>query len=244
MFGQTSTLPIDALMGIDRGEEPGTIDDWVQCHQTRLQEARASARRQMEQAADARKRIHGPATRNGTLPINQLVYRKNHSFRRRHKIQDVWMPIPYRVISQPDLEKPVYTVVPVDGSQAPKNIHRMELRPCGPEQGPSVVVQDWRTSMDTGRSTTLMDAEEDELGAVWVVRQHPQRGPSPESPHTREAELSLSVSGVREKGSSEPLPGISSSSESDQAELEVPPVSPVQLRRSKRKTAGKHSNPT
>ncbi|KAJ8001140.1 hypothetical protein DPEC_G00188130 [Dallia pectoralis] len=133
-----------------------------------------------------------------------------------------------RVISQPDLEKPVYTVVPVDGSQAPKNIHRMELRPCGPEQGPFVVVQDWRTSMDTGRSTTLMDADEDELGAVWVVRQHPQRGPSPESPPTREAELSLSVSGVREKGSSEPLLGISSSSESDQAELEVPPGSPVQ----------------
>ncbi|KAJ8006769.1 hypothetical protein DPEC_G00110650 [Dallia pectoralis] len=223
MFGQTLTLPIDALMGIDGGEEPGTIDDWVQCHQT------------------GRKRIHGPATLNGTLQINQLVYRKNHSFRGRHMIQDVWMPIPYRVISQPDREKPVYTVVPVDGSQAPKNIHRMELRPCGPEQGPSVVVQDWRT---TGLSTTLMDSDEDELGAVWVVRQPPQRGPSPESPPTREAELSLSVSGVREKGSSEPLSGISCSSESDQAELEMPPGSPVQLRRSKRKTAGKHSNPT
>ncbi|KAJ8377726.1 hypothetical protein AAFF_G00254600 [Aldrovandia affinis] len=133
MFGRSPNLPIDILFGVEDNFS-GTVDDWVQEHQRRLQTAHQTAGQQMEQAAEARKRQHGPATRNSELEVGQLVYRRNHNFKGRHKIQDLWMPVPFRVLAQPDGKKPVYTVAPLDGSQDPKNVHRMELRPCGPEE--------------------------------------------------------------------------------------------------------------
>lgn len=137
MFGQCPNLPIDVLLGMEE-QFSGTVDDWVQEHQRRLQAAHQTARQQMEHAAEARKRYHGPATRHCALQVGQLVYRRNHDFKGRHKIQDLWMPLPFRVLVQPDLNKPVYTVAPVDNAQAPKNVHRMELQPCGLEEPPNV----------------------------------------------------------------------------------------------------------
>ena len=52
------------------------------------------------------------------------------------------MAVPFRVVGHPDANKPVYTVVPVDASQAPKNIHRMELRPCGPGESANLGLEE------------------------------------------------------------------------------------------------------
>jgi len=44
-----------------------------------------------------------------------------------NKIQDLWMPTPFKVTALPDDSKAVYTVAPGDGSCPPKNVHRAEL---------------------------------------------------------------------------------------------------------------------
>ena len=143
----------------------GTVDDWVGEHQRRLQEAHQAALQQMEQAAEARKRYRGPATSHCALEVGQLVYRRNHSFKGRHKIQDQWMAVPFRVVGHPDANKPVYTVVPVDASQAPKNIHRMELRPCGPGESASLGLEELAEPV----------TEEHSEGEAVVVMQRPPR---------------------------------------------------------------------
>lgn len=125
---------MDVLFGAGDEEGAGKTDDRVQEHQTSLQKAHQHARRELERAAEARYRLQGPPSQNSVQKVNQLVYRKNHEFGGRHKIQDIWMPVPFHVVAQPDPSKPVYNVAPIDGSQPPKNFHRQELCPCGPEQ--------------------------------------------------------------------------------------------------------------
>lgn len=44
----------------------------------------------------------------------------------------MWLPVPHRVLARVGQEGPVYSVVPVDASSYPRNIHPTELRPCGP----------------------------------------------------------------------------------------------------------------
>ncbi|KAJ8404516.1 hypothetical protein AAFF_G00337830 [Aldrovandia affinis] len=56
MFGRSPNLPIDILFGVE-DDFSGTVDDWVQEHQRRLQTAHQTARQQMEQAAEARKAL-------------------------------------------------------------------------------------------------------------------------------------------------------------------------------------------
>ncbi|KAL6491489.1 hypothetical protein MHYP_G00018340 [Metynnis hypsauchen] len=168
MFGQAPNLPIDLLLSANTEHFSGTRDDWVLEHQNRLQEAYQQARGQLQHAAALRRKYQGVPTPDSLLRIGQLVYRKNHGWQGRHKIQDVWMSVPFRVIAQPDPDKAVYTVVPIDGSLDPKNIHRTELRPCSQELEVEEVAEraqgDYQT--DDGESSV-----EDEPRPLWVKRE-------------------------------------------------------------------------
>ncbi|KAI2657320.1 Cell division protein FtsB [Labeo rohita] len=144
-----------------RAKEDETVDEWVVGHQERFKEAYQKAREQMEHAAEVRKRQIGPPSLQSSLQVGQLVYRRNHSFSGRHKIQDLWMPAPFKVIAQPDNTKAVYTVAPVDGSCPPKNVHRTELRPCGPG-----VVESFHQNVQS-HSDVVSDSESDD---AWVIR--------------------------------------------------------------------------
>lgn len=57
----------------------------------------------MEHAAEVRKRQIGPPSLQMSWQVGQLVYRRNHNFSGRHKIKDLWMPMPFKVIAQPDV---------------------------------------------------------------------------------------------------------------------------------------------
>ncbi|KAJ8404520.1 hypothetical protein AAFF_G00337870 [Aldrovandia affinis] len=244
MFGRSPNLPIDILFGVE-DDFSGTVDDWVQEHQRRLQTAHQTARQQMEQAAEARKRQHGPATRNSELEVGQLVYRRNHNFKGRHKIQDLWMPVPFRVLAQPDGKKPVYTVAPLDGSQDPKNVHRMELRPCGPEEseGPGP------ESPGPGEAHEAVDSESE---AVFRVKRPGAASPaSSQLPHEGRDAVGSEVSEAEpQETESDPeyQEGVSDSEQLERGSESEPPGEelPAPLpppRRSRRQNAGRHTNP-
>ncbi|KAJ8377727.1 hypothetical protein AAFF_G00254610 [Aldrovandia affinis] len=244
MFGRSPNLPIDILFGVEDNFS-GTVDDWVQEHQRRLQTAHQTAGQQMEQAAEARKRQHGPATRNSELEVGQLVYRRNHNFKGRHKIQDLWMPVPFRVLAQPDGKKPVYTVAPLDGSQDPKNVHRMELRPCGPEEseGPGP------ESPGPGEAQEAVDSESE---AVFrVKRPGTASPPSSQLPHEGRDAVGSEVSEAEQQETeSDPeyQEGVSDSEQLERGSESEPPGEelPAPLpppRRSRRQNAGRHTNP-
>lgn len=237
MFGQSPCMPLDILLGKEE-EFSGDVDEWVQEHQRRLQEAYRQARRQMEQAADHRRRLVGPPSKVSSLKVGQLVYVRNRTFTGRHKIQDIWLSTPHKVVARLDPSKPVYTVVPVDGSKPPRNIHRTEMRLCGPDkQDRSEVAGNLEAAAEPHPSISSQ-ASEDEQSEESDVSNRVRVGRSnqvAEDP-SEESDVEDGVMGGLAEEEMEDDTSDSSKDENEQSP-------PVPLRRSGRKTAGKHPNP-
>lgn len=128
MFGQDPRLPVDFLLG--RVQEPvaGGTHDWIVEHQTRLRHAFEGATKHLEAAADRRKKHYEPHVRDVPLHEGQLVYLKNVGLKGRHKIQDIWSSIVYKVLKAPAVGGSVYTIAPVDNPQQVKHVHRSLLK--------------------------------------------------------------------------------------------------------------------
>ena len=239
-FGFSPNLPVDILLGVEC-DFAGTVDDWVTEHQGRLLAAYEAARQQMEQAAEARRKRHGPATQDSVLEVGQLVYRRNHDFKGRHKIQDLWMPGPYRIVAHPDRNKAVYMVVPLDGSQTPKNVHRTELRPCGPEEPESRVpaeIQEASEALDSG-SEAVFRVKRTGMGAPFHGPLTASGQPQSDDEGTRVGD---STTSSREGGSDHgPSGSDSDGPETESEEGEPAPQPPP--RRTRRQNAGRHTNP-
>ncbi|XP_039541133.1 uncharacterized protein LOC120488449 [Pimephales promelas] len=137
-------------------------------------------------------------------------------FRGRNKIQDVWEDLPHCVLERVDPDKAVYKVVPVDQSRLPKNVHRSELRRCGPLQKEPVRSREYQ-GIDSGTSTAPSESEEDWEELRLVVQENLSSGVE------REVSAEEVVSRDDEKS-------IFTSTDST-------------VRRSQRTRAGQHSNP-
>ncbi|KAI2643769.1 Gag-Pol polyprotein [Labeo rohita] len=218
VFGQSPKLPVDILFGVNQTDLTETVDEWVV---GRFKEAYQKAREQMEHAAEVRKRQIGPPSLQSSLQVDQLVYRRNHSFSGRHKIQDLWMPTPFKVIAQPDNTKAVYTCRWVLSTKECTQ-NRIKALWAGSRRSFHQNVQ--------SHSDVVSDSESDD---AWVVRgktpteslQRARNGSDSELGSEAEVDLGEQV-GLEESQT-----------------FEVAQLSPVQLRRSSRPTAGKHFNP-
>ncbi|KAJ8358123.1 hypothetical protein AAFF_G00032700 [Aldrovandia affinis] len=140
-------------------------------------------------------------------------------FQGRHKIQDLWMPVPFRVLAQPDGKKPVYTVAPLDGSQDPMNVHRMELRLCGPEEseGPGP------ESPGPGEAQEAVDSESE---AVFRVKRPGTASPaSSQLPHEGRDAVGSEVSAEQQETESDPeyQEGVSDSEQLERGSESEPP---------------------
>ncbi|XP_073710120.1 retrovirus-related Pol polyprotein from transposon 412 [Misgurnus anguillicaudatus] len=258
MFGQEPRLPVDFLLG--RFPEPveGNVQEWIREHQARLQIAFEGARDHLRTAADRRKSYFDQRVRDIPLEVGQLVLLRNCDVRGRHKIQDLWSSVQYRVKEVPRMGGAVYTIAPVDDPNKIKRVHRSLLKPRL-QTGPIVVPLD----------RPMVEQEQDQEDSVdevdlWTVRSdipvtahsrgrvegpnplEPMSGPlrEPIQPH----EVSQSMPGLSgEQGHScdvdvglpsvaDVLPGVEA-----QATLEVSGPSAA-LQRPRRATAGQHSN--
>lgn len=215
LFGRGPGVPLDVALGGGDVDAQMDLSEWVESHQTRLKAAYQQAGEKLKRAAESRSRQRGAPTNNSMLYPGQLVYVRNRHFTGRHKIQDMWLPVPHRVLTRVGQEGPVYSVAPVDASRSPRNIHRTELRLCGPR----VQESEDRTS----------ESEEETAGG-WVGR------PRPGSPC-----LSQDLPPV--DGGGQPQEGESWLETDEEAELPLAPCEPPPLRRTSRCTAGQHSNP-
>ncbi|CAI5686070.1 unnamed protein product [Oreochromis niloticus] len=113
-----------------RIQEPvaGSTHDWVVEHQTRLRHAFEHANKRLGAAANWRKMRHDQHVRDAPLQEGQLVYLKEVGFSGRHKIQDVWSSVVYKVLKAPDQNGSVYTIAPVDSLSQVKHVHRSLLK--------------------------------------------------------------------------------------------------------------------
>ncbi|KAJ8006599.1 hypothetical protein DPEC_G00108920 [Dallia pectoralis] len=233
-------LPLKPVIGFSHTESPpeftqgreeqdvaqGGMTEWLQDHQRKLRVAYEDAGREMEKAAEARRRSAGPPAKDSVLQPGNLVYLRNRLFTGRHKIQDLWLPAPYQVVARLGPNTPVYTVAPLDASKPPRNVHRTELRPCGPGlhihpvQDPPAE-QDSESSSDGEWRRVIRDTEA-----------NPETRAKP-----RKAE------GVTASSPAQVEPVVSSESEEDDEGRSERAPSPVVLRRSEQRTAGLNTNP-
>ncbi|KAK7881610.1 hypothetical protein WMY93_030019 [Mugilogobius chulae] len=220
MFGQEPRLPIDFLLGRVKDPVGGTVHEWVQEHQTRLQRAFDGARERLRLTASRRKVNYDQHVRNVPLKEGQLVLLRDHSAKGRRKTNDLWSSVTHVVLQAPKEEGAVYTVAPVDQQTKMKRVHRSQLKVLlgGVHSGPA----------DTVSPQTLP-----------VVLE-------PQDEQLFEGDLFLEPAALPLTSSEAPagLPVVIANRAPPEIEpVVVPGPSDVPLRRSTRSTAGQHLNP-
>ena len=227
--GRHPTLPIDTILNTPRSEEE-SLDEWVLVHQRRLEDAIKRANRKLSQKAEQRKFRHDEKTTVDELePGSKVLMRRR--VQGRNKIQDVWENTPYKVVERIGNSN-AYRIQMIDGSGKVKTANRVDLLNCtsagshedcdssaenlDDHQGSASSDEDSETEIVVG----LCDSDSD------VVFSSPYDNVEP------------SCSGSSPDGQNAALPPTTRSPQcTDDA---AKPVSKV--RRSMRKTAGKHSN--
>lgn len=191
------------------------LETWVIEHQHKLQQAYKLTQRRFQSMAKQRQRQQG-VIKDTSLNPGDLVYLRNRRVRGRNKIQDVWEDLPHCVLERLDPDKAVYKVVPVDQSRPPKNVHRLELRRCGPLEKEPVWSREHQGT-DSSTSMAPSESEEDWEELRVVVPENlssgVEREPSAEEVASRDDENSITTG------------------------------TDCTVRRSQRATAGQHSNP-
>lgn len=224
MFGQEPQLPVDFLLGKIQEPIGGTIGDWLQEHQMRLQTAFDGAKERIQAAARLRKERHDQHVAGGNLTEGEMVYLKDNSARGRVKIQDIWGPRRYKVVKTPSDGGAVYSIAPLDDAGKIKHVHRTLLRPI-----PLTTPISEPDSGEQGRSPTN-EGDCEPNGEWWIV------------PQPVTATLEPLVSCPQPPAPAESIAGTISPVDVDNDDP-MEGSSTVPLRRSQRETAGRHPNP-
>ncbi|XP_043099306.1 uncharacterized protein LOC122348107 [Puntigrus tetrazona] len=252
MFGQEPRLPVDFLLGRGQERQSRGINEWVLEHQTRLQVAFEGAREHLKAAADRRKEKYDSGVRDAPLGEGHLVYLRNYGRRGRHKIQDLWSPVVYRVIRAPKTGGSVYTIAPVDDLSKVKHVHRSLLK--------NRVQRDPAVFVPTEASAVVEAPPVEESSSVdevdlWVVVPEPPQlggGPVMQNPASLDPAVSLRPAAQQDAVEGGTLDALGASGQSglrprtsslgEPLLVEQPTASEVSVRRTGRANAGLHSN--
>ncbi|KAL0169111.1 hypothetical protein M9458_033707, partial [Cirrhinus mrigala] len=96
----------------------------------RLQVAFEKADECLKAAEDRRKKRHHQHVKDPNLLEGQPVYLRDHVVRGRHKIQDLWGPVVFKVIRSQEEGGVVYTIAPVTDLGKVRQVHRSLLKAC------------------------------------------------------------------------------------------------------------------
>lgn len=105
-------------------------DEWTTNHRSAMSQLYKKTRQRLQIAADRQAKHHNARVKGDNLQPGQLVFCRDHNHRGRHKIQDHWSSVLYKVVRYPQDGGPIYTIVTADGKGHPKQIHRTEIRPA------------------------------------------------------------------------------------------------------------------
>ncbi|XP_048842280.1 uncharacterized protein LOC125715081 [Brienomyrus brachyistius] len=152
MFGQEPRLPVDFLLGRVQDPGRGCVHEWVKEHQARLQVAVDGARERLRVAAARRKRNYDQHVRDVPLAEGQCVLLRETSAKGRHKIQDLWGSVMYKILQVPDSGGSVYTVAPLHGQSKVRRVHRNLLKAVVGRDLPTGVVVSFPPPMDSPQS--------------------------------------------------------------------------------------------
>ena len=265
-LGREPHFSIDKMLGLDTPararssdvDEELVRDAWIEEHEEKLRNATKLATKNLRTSAESRKKTHDRTSKAAPLSIGTRVLRRNRVLG-RNKIQDHWLPTPYKVVKR--LQDNVYQIQLVDGSGPVKTVSRKEILDTHEllssdddqleeeeEDYPQSDPED-NSSEDTGiLEGIVLDENESDVtdeASVEVPRKEQAEATSvpvtvdPVDPGPATSESSEKSEGNRRRGRPRKKPPSAaivsdvSASESDEPKV----------RRSTRTTAGKHRNP-
>jgi transposase InsO family protein len=224
LFGRDARLPVDTILGLDQLDSAGDTPDWISVHQQRIHDAYKLAERHLNQSAHKRKKYADRHAKDLPLAVGQRVYYKQHGIQGRSKIQNRYRTEVYKVIAKMH-DKDVYQIERTDGYGDPRWVNRSELKEC---PLPEVPVERPRLQRRNKVKCPVSHSESSDEEIVLY------RGQNVPSTDILDQENPSSEEEVQDRSS----PDISSDDSSSEGD-----ISPVGLRRTKRTTAGAHSNP-
>lgn len=218
------------------------VHEWLYEHQTRLRLAFEGARERLKVAAERRKDNYDRRVRNDPLEIGQLVWLRDHSAKGRHKIQDLWGPVVYRVMRAPQGGGPVYTIAPTDDETKVRQVHRSLLKAVA-----GAVTHAGGQPCSRSQNQPLSEGESFCDGDLFLLRpEGPVAGPASTAAGTQTTPRLLCHLPAVVSVQSEPARAPSTITVAAPSTCSTaPPASDpgaVEIRRSIRSTAGLHPN--
>ena len=150
MYGRQPRLPIDVKFGLFRNLSSSTFSKskYVDRLKKRLDYAYSKADEIQSKESARQKQRYDRKAKHVQLDPGDLVLVRVVAHKGRHKIQNKWEDQEYVIVSQPNLDIPVYKVKPTTGEGRIRTLHRNLLLPLG-------------TSID--KEENYSDSEEEEL---------------------------------------------------------------------------------
>ena len=128
VFGREARLPVDFLLNLGSPDDEGEENDWVVLLKQRLTSAWESTCKQLQKELRSRKCAYDKRTKLYPLEIGNKVLLRNNQVRGRNKIQDHWMTEEYVVTDVLNDVQGVYRIKPVSGVGDERVVHRVMLR--------------------------------------------------------------------------------------------------------------------
>lgn len=131
MFGRHPRLALDAFLGIEPDRTSGKKDkhDYVSALRNRLEFAYKMAGREARRQGKRHKRYYDKNVRNVRLEPGDRVLVRKVGLKGKNKLADRWDKDIYIVVSQPNLDVPVFKVKKEYGKGVEKTLHRNLLLP-------------------------------------------------------------------------------------------------------------------
>ena len=130
LFGRHARLPVDAALGMTPPQVRATTDDWVQHHQRQLVAAYKCVQGHSRRRQGWDQNRYNRRAKALPLVLGERVLCRNFRRRSRGKLGPYWTPELLVIVSQLNVDQPVYVVRP-EGKDGPtRTLYRNNLRPC------------------------------------------------------------------------------------------------------------------
>jgi transposase InsO family protein len=125
IFGQEPKLPIDHILQMPPIKDK-VRGNWVNDHKERMAYVMKDVQEKQAKVANARKERSNFLAYDKPIEVGKYVFMRNRKVKGVNKIQYLWDPTPYKVVSKPS--GTVYKIAEASGEENPKTVCRTEIR--------------------------------------------------------------------------------------------------------------------
>ncbi|KAK3089987.1 hypothetical protein FSP39_008245 [Pinctada imbricata] len=131
MFGREPKLPVDIVFGLEteKNSQNQPKTKYVESFQKKLKKSYDIVQVSTAKAKERQKIHYDSKTRGAVLQTGDRVLVKILAFDGKHKLANKWEEDPYKILSKPNPDIPVYIVQKENGEGRKRTLHRNNLLP-------------------------------------------------------------------------------------------------------------------